>query len=119
MTTQDILAKVASGEIKPDEANKLIDAMKSNGKANGSLTYKVSAKGVKPLASKSSIASFMLCREVAISSTACDTMPPNPLLKCIRPTLTPLIASNKSFDTCCMTLSRLWVVVGPLYHQLM
>ena len=44
MTTQDILAKVASGDIKPDEATKLIDAMKSNGKANA-LTYKVSAKG--------------------------------------------------------------------------
>ena len=44
MTTQDILAKVASGEIKPDEASKLIEALKGNGKANG-LTYKVSAKG--------------------------------------------------------------------------
>jgi hypothetical protein len=44
MTSQDILAKVASGEIKPDEASKLLDALKSNGKPNG-LTYKVSAKG--------------------------------------------------------------------------
>lgn len=44
MTTQEILAKVASGEIKPDEATKLIDALKSNGKPNA-LTYKVSAKG--------------------------------------------------------------------------
>ena len=45
MTTQDILAKVASGEIQPDEASKLIDALKSNGRANGHLTYKTSAKG--------------------------------------------------------------------------
>ena len=45
MTTQDILAKVASGEIQPAEASKLIDALKGNGKANGQLTYKVSPKG--------------------------------------------------------------------------
>ena len=44
MTTQDILAKVASGEIQPDEASKLIDALKTNGKANNQLTYKVSSK---------------------------------------------------------------------------
>ena len=42
MTTQDILAKVASGEIKADEAAKLIAAM--NGKTV-TLTYKVSSKG--------------------------------------------------------------------------
>ena len=45
MTTNDILTKVATGEIKADEAAKLIDAMKSNGKAGGHLTYKVSSKG--------------------------------------------------------------------------
>ena len=45
MTTQDILAKVASGEIKPDEAAKLIAAVNGNGKHNGQLTYKVSEKG--------------------------------------------------------------------------
>ena len=44
MTTQDILAKVASGEIKPDEAKTLIEAMNSNGKPRV-ITYKVSAKG--------------------------------------------------------------------------
>jgi hypothetical protein len=44
MTTQDILAKVASGEIKPDEATRLIEALRGNGKPN-SLTYKVSGKG--------------------------------------------------------------------------
>ncbi len=43
MTTQDILAKVASGDIKPDEASKLIAAM-SNG-APRTITYKVSTKG--------------------------------------------------------------------------
>lgn len=44
MTTQEILSKVASGEIQADEAAKLIDALKSNGKAT-TLTYKVSSKG--------------------------------------------------------------------------
>jgi hypothetical protein len=44
MTTTDILAKVASGEIKADEAATLIDAMKSS-KPGGHLTYKVSSKG--------------------------------------------------------------------------
>ena len=44
MTTQDILAKVASGEIKPDEASRLIEALKGNGKPT-TLTYKVSGKG--------------------------------------------------------------------------
>ena len=43
MTTQDILAKVASGDIKPDEASKLIAAM-SNGTPR-TITYKVSTKG--------------------------------------------------------------------------
>ena len=43
MTTQDILAKVASGDIKPDEASKLIAAM-SNGTPR-TITYKVSQKG--------------------------------------------------------------------------
>ena len=43
MTTDDIIAKVASGEIKPDEASKLIAAI--NGKSHGKLTYKVSPKG--------------------------------------------------------------------------
>ena len=45
MTTQDVLAKVASGEIKPEEASKLIAAINGNGKGHGKLTYKVSAKG--------------------------------------------------------------------------
>jgi len=45
MTTQEILGKVASGEIEASEAATLIDAMKSKGKADGKLTYKVSAKG--------------------------------------------------------------------------
>ncbi len=45
MTTQEILAKVASGDIQPSEAATLIDALKSNGKAGGQLTYKVSSKG--------------------------------------------------------------------------
>lgn len=44
MTTQDILAKVASGEIQPGEAATLIEALKSNGKPT-TLTYKVSSKG--------------------------------------------------------------------------
>ena len=44
MTTQDILAKVANGDIKPDEASKLIEALNSNGKPV-QLTYKVSSKG--------------------------------------------------------------------------
>ena len=43
MTTQDILAKVASGDIKPDEASKLIAAM-GNGTPR-TITYKVSTKG--------------------------------------------------------------------------
>ena len=46
MTTQEILAKVASGDIQPSEAATLIEALKSNGKAGGQLTYKVSSKGV-------------------------------------------------------------------------
>ena len=45
MTTQEILAKVASGDIQPSEAATLIEALKGNGKANGQLTYKVSPKG--------------------------------------------------------------------------
>lgn len=45
MTTQEILAKVATGDIEPTEAATLIEALKSNGKANGQLTYKVSPKG--------------------------------------------------------------------------
>ena len=45
MTTQEILAKVASGDIEPTEAATLLDALKSNGRANGKLTYKVSSKG--------------------------------------------------------------------------
>jgi hypothetical protein len=44
MTTQDILSKVASGEIQPDEAAKLISAINGNGKGNQQLTYKVSEK---------------------------------------------------------------------------
>ena len=45
MTTQEILAKVASGDIQPGEAATLIAAMNnSNGKSN-TLTYKVSPKG--------------------------------------------------------------------------
>ena len=43
MTTQEILAKVASGEVQPGEAATLIAAM--NGKSAGELTYKVSGKG--------------------------------------------------------------------------
>ena len=45
MTTQDVLAKVASGEIKPEEAAKLISALNGNGKAGVTITYKVSSKG--------------------------------------------------------------------------
>lgn len=45
MTTQDILAKVATGDIQPDEAAQLIAAMNGKGKSNGQVTYKVSAKG--------------------------------------------------------------------------
>ncbi len=47
MTTQEILAKVASGDIQPSEAATLIEALKGNGngKAGGQLTYKVSSKG--------------------------------------------------------------------------
>jgi hypothetical protein len=44
MTTQEILAKVASGDIQPSEAATLIEALKSNGKGT-TLTYKVSSKG--------------------------------------------------------------------------
>lgn len=44
MTTQDILAKVATGEIQPDEAAKLISALNGNAKPM-TLTYKVSGKG--------------------------------------------------------------------------
>ena len=45
MTTQEILAKVASGEVQPGEAATLIAAMNANGKSVGELTYKVSGKG--------------------------------------------------------------------------
>ena len=45
MTTQEILAKVASGDIQPSEAATLIEALKGNGKAGGQLTLKVSSKG--------------------------------------------------------------------------
>lgn len=45
MTTQDILAKVASGEIQPGEAATLIAAMNGNGKTGGNISYKVSPKG--------------------------------------------------------------------------
>lgn len=45
MTTQDILAKVASGDIEPNEAAQLIAAMNGKAKGNGQVTYKVSAKG--------------------------------------------------------------------------
>jgi hypothetical protein len=45
MTTQEILAKVASGEVQPGEAATLIAAMNGNGKSAGQLTYKVSGKG--------------------------------------------------------------------------
>lgn len=45
MTTQEILAKVASGEVQPGEAATLIAAMNANGKSGNELTYKVSGKG--------------------------------------------------------------------------
>ena len=45
MTTQENLAKVASGEVQPGEAATLIAAMNANGKSAGELTYKVSGKG--------------------------------------------------------------------------
>ena len=45
MTTQEILAKVATGEVQPDEAATLIAAINGKSKANGQLTYKVSPKG--------------------------------------------------------------------------
>jgi len=45
MTTQEILSKVATGEIQPGEAATLIAAINGNGKSNGQLTYKVSPKG--------------------------------------------------------------------------
>ena len=45
MTTQDILAKVASGDIKPDEASKLIAAMNTGNGSPRTITYKVSTKG--------------------------------------------------------------------------
>ncbi len=45
MTTQDILAKVASQEISPDDAVKLIAAINGNGKGRQKLSYKVSDKG--------------------------------------------------------------------------
>ena len=44
MTTQEILAKVATGDIQPSEAATLIAAM-NNGKSTTELTYKVSGKG--------------------------------------------------------------------------
>jgi hypothetical protein len=44
MTTQEILAKVASGDIKADEVAKLIEALRSNG-AVRAISYKVSEKG--------------------------------------------------------------------------
>lgn len=45
MNTQDILAKVAAGAITPDEASRLIEALRGNGKGGAQLTYKVSGKG--------------------------------------------------------------------------
>lgn len=45
MTTQEILSKVASGDIQPSEAATLIAAINGNAKSNGQLTYKVSPKG--------------------------------------------------------------------------
>ncbi len=45
MTTQDILAKVASGEIQPGEAATLIAAMNKGARNGATLTYKVSGKG--------------------------------------------------------------------------
>jgi hypothetical protein len=44
MTMQDILSKVASGEIKPDEGARLLGTVKGNGSA-ARITYKVSEKG--------------------------------------------------------------------------
>ena len=44
MTTQEILSKVASGDIEPTEAATLIAALNGNSKPT-TLTYKVSAKG--------------------------------------------------------------------------
>ena len=45
MTTQEILSKVATGEIQPGEAATLIAAINGNSKSNGQLTFKVSPKG--------------------------------------------------------------------------
>ena len=45
MTTQEILNKVASGEIQATEAATLIAAMNASGKSATELTYKVSPKG--------------------------------------------------------------------------
>jgi hypothetical protein len=46
MTTQEILAKVASGDIQPSEAATLIAALNANGNGkSNTLTYKVSPKG--------------------------------------------------------------------------
>ena len=45
MTTQDILTKVASNEITPEEAAKLIGILNGNGKGRQKLSYKVSDKG--------------------------------------------------------------------------
>ncbi len=45
MTTQEILAKVASGEVQPSEAATLIAAINGNGKNATEVTYKVSGKG--------------------------------------------------------------------------
>jgi hypothetical protein len=45
MATQEILAKVASGEVQPGEAATLMAAMNANGKSATELTYKVSGKG--------------------------------------------------------------------------
>jgi hypothetical protein len=43
MTTQELLAAVASGKISPDEAAKLLP--NGNGKGRQKLSYKVSEKG--------------------------------------------------------------------------
>jgi hypothetical protein len=45
MTTQEILAKVASGEVQRGEAATLIAVMNGNGKSAGELTYMASGKG--------------------------------------------------------------------------
>ena len=45
MTTQEILNKVASGEIQATEAATLIAAMNASSKSGNELTYKVSGKG--------------------------------------------------------------------------